>query len=467
MSANLYTDIQGHRADKVCLHQGDKSLTYGEFYRAIEHFARALQARGVKQGDRIAVERFSGSDLLTAYYGSALLGVSVVPLPFVDEERIIGAMQASGAVLKLDSMPSADESVKDDLSFGNNDEAMVIFTSGTTSSKLKGVRLAHQGISEICHYMNDTMQMNAQCIELVFASLDHAFGFGRCHSILQMGGTLVLPTSLNNPFSVFKLIEQHQCNAFSSAPSMIAALLRLGGEELSSLVERIKWIQTGAMRFDPLFRKQLCEALPKTRIFLHYGLSEAMRVTFFELNTHLHKAGTEGLASGCSRIRIVNECGEVLAQGESGRIAIQGSNLCLGYLDDEYWQSQLLDGWFATSDLGYLDEDQFLVFLGRYDDVINYNGVLVHPDEIESKLVSLFPKNAFCVVGIPDPGKVKDAIVTLCVEGETSISMRDVANHMQGKDANLMPNKLVKVDTLPKTRSGKVSRAELIKQLVS
>ncbi|WP_462157648.1 class I adenylate-forming enzyme family protein [Pseudoalteromonas sp. GB56] len=276
-----------------------------------------------------------------------------------------------------------------------------------------------------------------------------------------------MPQSLNNPFSVFNLVEQHQCNALSSAPSMIAALLRLGSDQLSGLVERVKWIQTGAMRFDPLFREQLCEALPHTRIFLHYGLSEAMRVTFFELNTHLHKANTEGPASACSKIRIIDDQGREVAQGHSGRIAIQGSNLCLGYLDNEYWQSQLIGGWFATSDLGYLDEDGYLVFLGRYDDVINYNGVLVHPDEIESKLLSLFPKNAFCVVGMPDPGKVKDAIVTLCIEGDSDITMRDVANHMQGKDANLMPNKLVKVATLPKTRSGKVSRAELIKQLVS
>lgn len=464
MKKSIYSLIAENKGDKAAIIFGEKKISYNELHDQISAFASYLSEGRLFAGQRIAVANFTPLELLIAYYGAAKCGVSVVPIPFSDEKRQHGALQSSDAALFLNNFPQGK--VKTERCGVVTDEAMVIFTSGTTSTKLKGVRLANQGINDICMFMNHEMQVGEQINELVFASIDHAFGFGRCHSVLMARGTVILPKQLKSPLSIVALVKEHQCNALSTAPSLLAALLQVASDELLEVTAQLKWLQTGAMRFDSFFRSQLCSLLPNTRIFLHYGLSEAMRVTFFELNKHLDKVMTEGPASRCSQIKIIDEQGDTLAPFKKGRIAIKGSNLCLGYLDNALWDQQLSEGWFITSDIGYLDNEGFLVFAGRSDDVINYNGILVHPDEIESKLVELIANNAFSVFGMKDPNKLKDSIIVLCIEGDTSLTIKDVNQFLGKTDANFRPSKIVTVAELPRTRSGKVSRA-LLKKTIS
>lgn len=463
MKKSIYSLIAENKSDKAAIIFGGQTLSYNELHDQISAFAGYLFESNLVAGQRIAVANFTPLELLIAYYGAAKCGISVVPVPFSDEKRQHGALQSSEAALFSNYFPQGKAQIE---RAAVTDEAMVIFTSGTTSTKLKGVRLANQGINDICMFMNHEMQVGEQINELVFASIDHAFGFGRCHSVLMAGGTVVLPKELKSPLSIVTLIKQHQCNALSTAPSLLAALLQVASDELLEVTAQLKWLQTGAMRFDSFFRSQLCSLLPNTRIFLHYGLSEAMRVTFFELNKHLDKVMTEGPASRCSQIKIIDEQGDTLAPLKKGRIAIRGSNLCLGYLDNALWEQQLSEGWFITSDIGYLDNEGFLVFAGRSDDVINYNGVLVHPDEIESKLVELIANNAFSVFGMKDPNKLKDSIIVLCIEGDTSLTIKHVNQFLGKTDANFRPSKIITVTELPRTRSGKVSRA-LLKKTIS
>ena len=79
--------------------------------------------------------------------------------------------------------------------------------------------------------------------------------------------------------------------------------------------------------------------------------------------------------------------------------------------------------------------------------------------------MTLFKSNAFTVLGMEDPSKVKDSIIVLCVEGETKVTLKDVAKHLKDTDSNFRPNKLFTLSELPRTRSGKVSRALIKKHL--
>jgi len=98
--------------------------------------------------------------------------------------------------------------------------------------------------------------------------------------------------------------------------------------------------------------------------------------------------------------------------------------------------------------------------------VINLNGTLVHPDEIESRLAGLFPDQSFTVIGMRDPAGVKDMIAVLVVEGDTTIGVGEVARFLGDKGDNIIPTMVRTIPALPRTRSGKVQRSAIVKELI-
>ncbi|MGB0684434.1 MAG: class I adenylate-forming enzyme family protein [Magnetovibrionaceae bacterium] len=465
---NLFTEICRDFPDHAAIVESGNRYTYAELLGAIDRCAASLGQAGVRPGDRVGCQLEAGRDLLIAFYAAFSIGASAVPLPRKDMDRFDGARRAAGIKVVLSDIATphvlGDETAPGPGNDGvSADEALILFTSGTTSASLKGVRLAHSSISAVCSFMNRAMGIDRSVVELIYAPLDHAYAFGRCHSVLSVGGTVVLPDSFVRLGELFELIEGEDCNALAIPPSILASVLKIAqGPHLELLAKKIAWVQSGAMRFSAFYRQKLLDALPDTRIFLHYGLSEAMRATFFELNAHRDKIHTEGPASDGMEIQILDADHKPVAQGTEGLIAVKGSNLCLGYLDDALWRSTLRDGWHITSDRGVLDPEGFLEFRGRADDVININGLLVHPDEIETKIVPLWPEHALSVVGTRDPSGVKDVVIVLCFKEPSPVSgLRDVKKRLKGVETHFMPQHVMSFPALPSTRTGKVDRNKL------
>ena len=464
----IFTEISTMALDKTAIVEGNTVLTYRDFFRLINELSDFLIAQVQNKNYRIGLPRMSPSGLLLSYYACQKAGLTPVLVPFEDAERTDGAI-AEGKIGTFLSDPiqkfqiqavEKHKLAKPQLTIDER-EAMVIFTSGTTSSKLKGVRLSHSGISNCCSYMNDLMDFSIDSVELIFAPLDHAYGFGRCHCTLIAGGTVILPHNLRSIGKIFELVDKHNCTALSAPPSVICSLLKAPNEKTSQLAKKIRHIQTGAMRFDTTFRDKLLRLLPETRVFLHYGLSEAMRVTLFELNSHPDKIHTEGLPSRNMDVCIFDGNRPLEKPNHEGLIAVKGANLCLGYLDETLWQEQLLNDYFVTSDRGVLDEDGYLIFKGRSDDVINANGILVHPDEIEKKILEVWPDLVISVVGLRDPSGVKDSIIVLCLQHGSSMDQEKLVFGLKNVDKNLIPQRIVEFETLPKTRTGKTNRKAL------
>ena len=467
---NLVEQIAASSSKAAIVYDGQE-ISYSELRSYIQNFAHILAVKGLPFGSRVAIQNYQAMDLLIGYYACHQIGLVPMPLPFVDQERIDGAVDAGNVQSLVSNVFDQAKATKIDArelpKAEPAEEALILFTSGTTSKKLKGVRLSHRGIANICAFMNRSMGTNLSTKECVFAALDHAFGFGRVHSILSAGGTVILPSSMKRISFIEQAVDVFGCNALSTPPSVLSSLLQMPHQLTEKMRQNIKTVQTGAMRFDGLFRKQLLDTLPKANIFLHYGLSEAMRVTFFDLRAHSDKLHTEGCPSEGTELAILGEDLKPLPVGEEGLIAIRGDNRCLGYLDNDLWQSCLHDDWFVTSDIGKLDDDGFLEFKGRNDDTINANGTLVHPDEIESKIQHIWPNLTFSVVGRPDPRKLRDTLISLCVEtkdlDEEQIACVTMAHlkEAMNSDPILMPYEIIKLDQLPRTRTKKVNRAEL------
>ena len=464
----MHNEIASENEDKIAIIEGDIQLTYRELKFSIEKLSDYLTDSVQNKMKRVGLREMSPTGLLVSYYACQRANQTPVAVPFKDIERVKGAItEAKVGMFLHDPMQKFElehvrkEMIAQPMNLLDEREALVLFTSGTTSRKLKGVKLSHSGISSSCRYMNDLMEVESNVVELVFAPLDHAYGFGRCHSILSVGGTVILPQSLRSINRIFEPVERYSCTALSTPPSILSSLLRLPDEKVDQLARRIEYIQTGAMRFDITFRKKLLSSFPKTRIFLHYGLSEAMRVTLFELNARPDKIHTEGLPSRDTKICIFLDHKPVERANVEGLIGVKGANLCLGYLDEKLWKKQLIGDCFVTSDKGVLDDDGYLVFKGRSDDVMNVNGVLVHPNEVEEKISDVWPELIFSVVGVLDPLGLKDTIIVLCVQKGFPITQEELASGLKNTDMRLIPQRIIEFEELPKTRTGKINRNAL------
>ena len=461
----IFDELNFANEEKIAVIEGSQSFSFLKLKETILELASFIKAKKLPEGTRVGVPPMSAVGYLISVYACQIANKTPVAMPFTEGARRDGAIQqakVAGLIhdpcenfeLTLTNFQKQD-SDDDDL-LGN--EAMIIFTSGTTSSKLKGVRLSHAGISSACAHMNEKMGVERSTFELVFASLDHAFGFGRCHSVLSAGGSLCLTKKNGLVSELYNLVNKHRCNALSTPPSVLASIISSPSKKADELAARIKLIQTGAMRFDVEYRKQLLNVFPNTRVFIHYGLSEAMRVTFFELNAHMDKVHTEGMPSRNVQIKIFDQEMRPLPTDKEGLIGVSGEHLCLGYLDDELWRQSLRKGFFITSDKGIIDKEGFLEFRGRSDDVINNNGILIHPDEIEQKIRPYLYPAVFSIVGTTDPQRKKDTLIALCVQNEAGLNLTTVWQKISAIDNSFKPNKVFFLERLPQTRSGKVNR---------
>ena len=459
---NLFEDIERNASDKVAILFKDQSYSYREFLERVDSFAGYLLNHQVQVGDRVIVTKYSRLDVLVAAYGCFKIGATFVPVATEDPEQLDELKANTGARVVIADYPTG---ISRQCAVSTSPEAMIIFTSGTTNEGRKGVILGHEGIGSTADFMNRRMKVDQSVREFIYAPLDHAFGFGRCHAVLEAQGTLLLGGDALGYDVLFSALKNHQCNSLGIVPSVLASLLKLSAQRLVEAVKNVKWIQTGAMRFDKSFRERLCQLMPECNIFLHYGLSEAMRVTFFNLQECPDKLHTEGPAADGVEIGIFDDEGERVGVGMEGTIAVRGRSLALGYTNDVLWKKSFRDGWFFSSDKGKLDEEGFLVFLGRTDDVINANGIIVHPDEIESRLEQLFPDQAFSIVGVPVPKRIKDKVVVLCTEGPTSLQIGDLVKAFVKSEQYMAPAMICPVSTLPRTHTGKVLRSKLAQEM--
>lgn len=467
-------------ADAVALKTVDASVTYRELMTLIDQCAGVLQSRGIAPGDRVGLTALKRPDFLVWCYACFRCGAVAVPVQGEDREKALSMLSeanvsylllppdvpfptdgTSRAALELIAvdLPSAQAEAPGEVQ--DHPVAQILFTSGTTSSLRKGVLMGHAGIDSTAKFMNKAMGVDGSIREIVVAPLDHAFGFGRCHAVLVAGGTLCV---LDGKFNFQTLRDNFQdwdCNALSVVPSVLATMVRSHEPTLRLMAPRVRWLQTGAMKFERQFRERLLELLPDAGIFLHYGLTEAMRCTFVELRSERDKLHTEGRPADGVEMSVIDSEGSELGPNRQGEIRIRGRNLALGYIDETAWRSRFRDGWYHTGDIGALDDDGYLVFAGRNDDIINSNGFLVHPNEIEKALEPLLGAQEYCILGVQDPAGIRDKLIVLCTLPDSTVTLADVRSHLVGREAHLQPHKIVTVDSFPRTETGKIMRTAL------
>ena len=347
------------------------------------------------------------------------------------------------------------------------DLASIIYTSGTTGNP-KGVMLSHLNMVSAANSITQYLENTSEDIILNVLPLSFDYGLYQVLMGFKIGGRVVLEKSFLYPYVIIDLMLKEKVTGFPGVPTIFAILLQLADLKKQNF-DFLRYITNTAAALPVAFIKKIRQTFPKAKLYSMYGLTECKRVSYLPPEELDRKPTSIGKGMPNEEVYIVDEDGQKVETGEIGELVVRGSNVMLGYweLPDETakvlkpgplpWERVLY-----TGDLFRMDEEGFLYFVGRKDDIIKCRGEKVSPKEIENVLYNLEGVVEVAVVGVPDEilGQAIKAFVVL-KEG-IILSENDILRYCQKNLEDFMVPKYVEiVETLPKTESGKIRKVGL------
>jgi acyl-CoA synthetase (AMP-forming)/AMP-acid ligase II len=345
------------------------------------------------------------------------------------------------------------------------DLACLIYTSGTTGDP-KGVMSDHSNVvfaaSSIISYLENVES------DIVINVLPLSFDYGlyQLLMVFKFGGTLVLERSFTYPAQILSLMARERVTGFPGVPTIYAILLQmdLSAFDLSSL----RYLTNTAAALPPSHILQLRDKFPWATLFSMYGLTETKRTLYLPPDQLNNKPGSVGIAIPGTEVWLEDEEGNRLGAGEIGELVVRGRHVMRGYWEAPQATAQRYrpgsipgEQLCYTGDLFRLDEDGYLYFVGRKDDIIKSRGEKVAPKEVENVLYALPGVVEAAVIGIDDPVLGQAIKAILVVEGEPLSEARVLA-HCRANLEDFMVPKVVEFRTeLPKTDTGKIKKTDL------
>ena len=454
--------------DKSALVWNDETVTYARLRQKIEVAARYLRAKGVNAGDRLGIVAKKGLDFVYLYFAGQLIGaVNVVLDPEANEKRLeyIREMTKPKFIaekverLNVERLKGLVDNAK---ILNENDPAEIVFTTGTTGAA-KGVVLTHANIYGSASNINAFIGNGPDEVEILGLPLCHSFGLGRLRCTLLKGATLVVLPNFANVKAFFSAIEKYHATGFGMVPAIWAYIRKISGKRIAKYAPQIKYIEIGSAAMPLESKKELCELFPTTRICHHYGLTEASRATFMEYHECIDDLKTIGReASDLVSVKIFNEQGVEVPDGEPGEMCVKGNMVTKGYLKPEDNAHAFWGEYFRTGDGGYRGPNGNLYLVSRLKELINVGGKKVSPVEVEDAIIALGVEDCV-VVGIPDPAGIMGEVPKCYVlKGGTDLTFDGIRHALIDKiESYKIPAVWEWIDVIPKTVSGKKQRLQL------
>ena len=453
--------------DKVALVCGDESVTYSELKSRVVAAAVELQLRGVACGDCLGIVAKKGLGFVYTYFAGQMIGaVNVVLDPEANGKRLEYIKEMTKPKIIVEGGEGLCDrsgcSIAADEGLSAEDPAEIVFTTGTTGVA-KGVVLAHANIYGSASNINSFIGNGSDEVEILGLPLCHSFGLGRLRCTLLKGATLVVLPSFANVKAFFAAIEKYKATGFGMVPAIWAYIRKFSGTRIAKYASQVKYIEIGSAEMPLESKKELCELFPTTRICHHYGLTEASRATFMEYHECIDDLKTIGReASDLVSVKIFNEQGVEVPDGEPGEMCVKGNMVTKGYLKPEDNDHAFFGEYFRTGDGGYRGPNGNLYLVSRLKELINVGGKKVSPVEVEDAIIALGVEECV-VVGVPDPGGILGEVSKCYVlKGGTTLSFDEIRTALVGKlESYKVPTLWDWIDAVPKTSSGKKQRLQL------
>jgi acyl-CoA ligase (AMP-forming) (exosortase A-associated) len=505
--------------DAPALTYGSQTWRYGELQGQVSACASGLRALGVERGDRVAIYLEKRLETVVASFGAPAAGGIFVPLnPLLKAEQVafilrdcdVRVLLTSPERLKLlepvlaecpslrgvivTEAPSAPVPLPDGLALHHweglltspvqsghrvidTDVVAILYTSGSTG-KPKGVVLSHRnmvaGAKSVASYLDNGAS------DTLLAALPLSFdaGFSQLTTAFHSGARVVLLNYLM-PRDVLKAMEREQITGLTAVPPLYIQLTQL--EWPSSIDRHLRYFANTGGRMPRETLDQLRSRVPSARPFLMYGLTEAFRSTYLPPDEVDVRPDSIGKAIPNAEILVLREDGTPCAPNEPGELVHRGALVGLGYWNDPEKTAErykvlssgapgrssglpLPEYAVFSGDTVRRDEEGFLYFIGRRDEMIKTSGYRVSPTEVEEVLYATRRVSECAAFGVEHPvmGQAIQVIAT-APEGETSFDIPALLAECRARmPAYMVPADIhVAAGPLPRNPNGKIDRKRL------
>jgi len=359
----------------------------------------------------------------------------------------------------LPSLPPANHCIDIDL-------AALIYTSGSTG-RAKGVMLTHLNIMAAADSITTYLENRHDDIILNALPLSFDYGLYQILMAFKIGGTVILERSFTYPYRIIELLNQEHVTGFPIVPTISALLLQL--DLAAHRFPALRYITNTAAALPTDHIRRLRLLFPDVKIFSMYGLTECKRVSYLPPDQIDVRPASVGRSMPNEEVYIVDDSGRRAPMGTVGELVVRGSNVMKGYWElpeetDRMLKPGPLPGEkvLHTGDLFRMDQEGYLYFVGRKDDIIKTRGEKVSPREVEDVLHAMAGVAEAAVIGVPDEvlGEAIKAVVRLQVG--VRLTDAQVIHWCSLKLENFMVPKFVEFrGEFPKTSTGKISKRKL------
>ncbi len=459
--------------------------------------AAALLARGVRAGERVAVQVDKSVDSVLLYVACLRTGAVYVPINTAntvheveyflrdaqprlavvrpaERDRLQPVAHAAG-VAHLETLGTQGDgtlavlaargsgSVPPSIALEGSALAAIVYTSGTTG-RSKGAMLTRTNLASNATTLAAAWEFTARDVLLHALPLFHVHGlFAAINTVLASGSSLLLLDAFD---AVQVLRHLPQASVFMGVPTHYTRLLQLPGLDRAACANVRLFVSGSA----PLLADTHREFEQRTghRILERYGMTETLMNTSNPYGGP-RVPGTVGPPLPGIEVRIVDPESGARAQGADaiGGIEIRGPNVCAGYWGDpdKTRREFSADGWFRSGDLGRFDRDGYLQIVGRAKDLVISGGYNVYPREVEAELDALPEVLESAVIGVPHPDFGEGVTALVVVRPGAAANEPELIRAVQERIARYkVPKRILFVAELPRNAMGKVQKSMLREQ---
>jgi long-chain acyl-CoA synthetase len=487
--ASILTESASSAPDGIAVKLDDAELSYAALDGASAHIAGLLSEHGIGEGDRVGIMLPNVPYFPVCYYGALRAGAVIVPMNVLLKKREVefylsdsgakllfawegfaadaeGGAEAAGAECVIvkpgefedlvgRASPITDVTERDD-----GDTAVILYTSGTTGTP-KGAELTHGNLKRNCEIADGLFDLGSDAVVLGALPLFHSFGQTCCmNAAIAAGATLTLIPRFD-PAKALEIIQRDHVNVFEGVPTMYGAMLHEPSREQYD-TSSLELCASGGSAMPVELMRGFEEAFD-CKVLEGYGLSETSPVASFNHPDRERKPGSIGTPVDGVEMKVVDDDGNEVAQGEVGEIVIRGHNVMKGYWNKaEATDEVMRDGWFHTGDMAKIDEDGYFFIVDRKKDLIIRGGYNVYPREIEEVLYEHPAVREAAVVGIPDDSLGEEVGAAVALKDGEDVSAEELRAFVkENVAAYKYPRKVWFVDDLPKGPTGKILKREI------